>query len=85
MSSFPFFLSQIARYLVQKVFLKGSQLQTQIPGFADCSPRDAGPILPPKMPLRVFRAADPSMDAWHEMATFAQTGEGRADWNASVS
>lgn len=59
--------------LVQNVFLTGSP--AQMPGLADRLHATLRPILPPEMPLRIVRAADPSIDAWRGMAAFAQTDE----------
>ncbi|KAH8981543.1 chromatin remodeling complex subunit [Lactarius akahatsu] len=70
LASFP--LTDRGR-LVQNVFLTGSP--AQMPGLADRLHATLRPILPPEMPLRIVRAADPSMDAWRGMAAFAQTDE----------
>ncbi|KAH9075584.1 chromatin remodeling complex subunit [Lactarius deliciosus] len=70
LASFP--LADRGR-LVQNVFLTGSP--AQMPGLADRLHAALRPILPPEMPLRIVRAADPSMDAWRGMAAFAQTEE----------
>ncbi|KAH9005775.1 chromatin remodeling complex subunit [Lactarius hatsudake] len=70
LASFP--LADRGR-LVQNVFLTGSP--AQMPGLADRLHATLRPILPPEMPLRIVRAADPSMDAWRGMAAFAQTEE----------
>ncbi|KAH8981161.1 hypothetical protein EDB86DRAFT_3087319 [Lactarius hatsudake] len=53
--------------------------QAQIPGLADCPHATPRPILPFMMPLCVFGATDPSMDAWRQISTFAQTGEHRRE------
>ena len=46
-----------------------------MPGLSDRLHAALRPILPPEMPLRIVRAADPSLDAWRGMAAFAQTEE----------
>ncbi|KAH9977560.1 actin-like ATPase domain-containing protein [Russula compacta] len=59
--------------LVQNVFLAGTP--ARMPGLSDRLHATLRPILPPEMPLRIVRAADPSLDAWRGMAAFAQTEE----------
>ncbi|KAN0105718.1 hypothetical protein V8E52_010774 [Russula decolorans] len=59
--------------LVQNVFLTGTP--ARMPGLSDRLQATLRPILPPEMPLRIVRAADPSLDAWRGMAAFAQTEE----------
>lgn len=46
-----------------------------MPGLSERLHAMLRPILPPEMPLRIVRAADPSLDAWRGMAAFAQTEE----------
>jgi actin-related protein 5 len=55
------------------VFLTGTP--ARMPGLSDRLHAALRPILPPEMPLRIVRAADPSLDAWRGMAAFAQTEE----------
>ena len=57
----------------QNVFLTGTP--ARMPGLSDRLQATLRPILPPEMPLRIVRAADPSLDAWRGMAAFAQTEE----------
>jgi actin-related protein 5 len=46
-----------------------------MPGLSERLHATLRPILPPEIPLRIVRAADPSLDAWRGMAEFAQTEE----------
>jgi len=60
-------------HVLQNVFLTGTPVR--MPGLSDRLHATLRPILPPEMPLRIVRAADPSLDAWRGMAAFAQTEE----------
>ncbi|KIK96872.1 hypothetical protein PAXRUDRAFT_137497 [Paxillus rubicundulus Ve08.2h10] len=60
--------------LVKQVFITGGP--SQFPGLLERIYATLRPILPPEMYLRdVVRAADPSLDAWRGMASFANTEE----------
>lgn len=58
---------------MQNVFLTGGP--SQLPNLTSRLHSTLRPILPPEMSLSIVRAADPSLDAWHGMADFAQTDE----------
>ncbi|KIJ60088.1 hypothetical protein HYDPIDRAFT_139575 [Hydnomerulius pinastri MD-312] len=58
--------------LVKNVFITGGP--SQFPGLRDRIYATLRPILPPEMHLgEIVRAADPSLDAWRGMASFANT------------
>ncbi|KAI0048851.1 actin-like ATPase domain-containing protein [Auriscalpium vulgare] len=59
--------------LVNQIFLTGAP--SQLPGLSERVHNAVRPILPPEMPLKIVRAANPSIDAWRGMAAFAQTPE----------
>ncbi|OJA15150.1 hypothetical protein AZE42_04698 [Rhizopogon vesiculosus] len=60
--------------LVKNVFITGGP--SQFPGLQERLHGTLRPILPPEMHLGdIVRAADPSLDAWRGMASFANTDE----------
>ncbi|KAK2462122.1 hypothetical protein APHAL10511_006585 [Amanita phalloides] len=59
--------------LVKNIFITGSPCQ-----YSGLIPRlltTLRPILPPEIPLQVYRANDPTRDPWHGMARFSMTDE----------
>jgi actin-related protein 5 len=59
---------------LQNVFITGGP--SQFPGLPERFHGTLRPILPPEMHLGdIVRAADPSLDAWKGMASFANTDE----------
>ncbi|THH32608.1 hypothetical protein EUX98_g1578 [Antrodiella citrinella] len=61
--------------LVKNIFVTGGP--SQLPGLVDRLHATLRPILPPEMPLHIFKAKEPSVDAWKGMADFAKTDEFR--------
>ncbi|PFH50709.1 hypothetical protein AMATHDRAFT_75400 [Amanita thiersii Skay4041] len=59
--------------LVKNIFLTGGP--SQYNGLIPRLHATLRPILPPEMPLEIFRAADPTRDAWKGMAKFSMTTE----------
>ncbi|KAH9949526.1 actin-like ATPase domain-containing protein [Amylocystis lapponica] len=59
--------------LVKNVLVTGSP--SQLPGLIPRMQAALRPILPPETPLKIVRAAEPSLDAWKGMAAFAKTDE----------
>ena len=57
----------------QNVFVTGAP--SQLPGLIPRLHASLRPILPPEMPLEIFSAKDPVLDAWRGMADFAKTEE----------
>ncbi|KAF8665122.1 hypothetical protein AX16_000589 [Volvariella volvacea WC 439] len=61
--------------LANNVFVTGSP--SKFTGLVPRLHATFRPILPPEMPIEIFRASDPSLDAWKGMAKYALTEEFR--------
>ncbi|CAG8436899.1 7622_t:CDS:10 [Ambispora gerdemannii] len=59
--------------LVQSVFLTGSHTKT--PGLTERFEKDLRAILPASAPLKIIKAKDPVLDAWHGAALWARSDE----------